>query len=123
MSVGPVGEPVEAGGGLQLVRLDRKPVRLLVGDHLHAMLHRTQPAIGGGEALRDLRAPGARRRVSTVKRVESCGRAQRRLAAAVDQLLHLGEELGLADAAAAALEVEARAEAPGLAHNGRGCAR
>ena len=33
---------------------------------------------------------------------------QRRLAAAVDQLVRLGEELDLADAAAAALEVEAR---------------
>ena len=44
------------------------------------------------------------------ERLERRGRPYRRVTAAVDQLLDLDEELRLADAAAAALEVEAGAE-------------
>src|SRR3546814_1706706 len=44
------------------------------------------------------------------ERVDRRGCAQRRLAATVDELMHLREEFDLADAAAPALEVVARAE-------------
>src|SRR3546814_17633632 len=44
------------------------------------------------------------------ERVDRRGGAQRRLAATVDELMHLREEFDLADAAAPALEVVARAE-------------
>ena len=83
---------------------------LLVVDHLHAMLGRAQPPVGFGEVGREvgLEMAGARQRGD---RVEGRRRPQRGVAAAVDQLPRLGEELDLADAAAPALDVIAGAEA------------
>src|SRR5690606_9254937 len=77
-------------------------------DHLQAMLDHAQPVVGFAEQPRLVRgdhAVGGER----VERVAGAAAAQRRTAAAVDQLLGLGEELDLADAAAAALEIEAGA--------------
>ena len=82
---------------------------LAVVDHLQPVLDRAQRAIGVADASRDLGVEPPRRG-QRGERVERRRRAQRRLAAAVDQLLDLGEEFDLADAAAAALEVEAGAE-------------
>ena len=77
--------------------------------HLSSSFDGSQPTVSGGKALRDLRFETAftRQHCQSVKR---CRLTQARLAAAVDQLLHLGEELRLTDAAAAALEVIAGAE-------------
>ena len=79
---------------------------LLVGDHLQAMLDRAQEPVGGVEV-------GARRGVDPAAVGERAQRRQRlaaaqlRMAAAGDELLGLDEELDLADAAAAELDVVA----------------
>ena len=80
---------------------------LLVGDHLQRGAPRAQEPIGVGQVVARLaRSPSCRRRArrsaSSVRRS-----AQSRLAAAEDQLLGLDEELDLADAAAAELQVVA----------------
>ena len=92
-----------------------------VVDHLHAMLGGAQRAIAVADRARDRRRRAARAG-QRGQRIERRRRAQRRLAPAVDHLLDLGEEFGLANAAAAALEVEAGAEPLALARNGRGFA-
>ncbi len=82
-------------------------MRLLVLDHLQAMFEPAQEAIGlgqiGGGFVRH--QPAHPQRFDGVERAV---RAQRRIAAAEDQLLGLREELDLADAAAAQLDVVAR---------------
>ena len=81
-------------------------VGLRVVDHLQAMLDRAQRGVGGGQLV----ARGAvdpaefRQRRQHVERAPA---AQFRLAAAGDELLGLDEELDLADAAAAELDVVA----------------
>src|SRR5690606_34093586 len=84
-------------------------VGLAVLDHLQPVLDRPQRAIGGGERRR-LPCPDPPRLGECGDRRERRRSAQRRIAAAVDELVDLDEELDLADAAAAALEVEAGAE-------------
>ena len=82
-------------------------VGLLVADHLQAVLDAAQEEIGLGEIARGLarrssRLAASRSSVSSVPRRRSSG-----LPAAGDQLLGLDEELDLADAAAAELDVVA----------------
>ena len=100
-----------------------KQVRLRVVDHLHAMLDRAQQPVGSASSLGASAASSRPPRRSAVDRVERRRRAHRRIAAAVDHLLDLDEELDLADSAAAALQVVAGAECLRLARNGRGSAR
>jgi hypothetical protein len=82
-------------------------VRLGIINHLHAMLDGSQEPvrIGQSSSLRGIKAAGGCKRGQRVKR---CRRPYRRVAAAVDHLLDLGEELNFANPAPAALEIEAR---------------
>ena len=85
-----------------------KQVRLRIVDHLHAVLDRAQQAVGVGELARHRHRrdrPAASKRLD---RVERRRRAHRRVAAAVDHLLDLDEELDLANAAAPALRDRSR---------------
>ena len=97
------GDIVEVGGG------DRQAVRLAVVDHLQAMLDGPMDTVGGGKSAGIVHRYPSRLR-QRANRLERRRHAQRGLAAAVDQLMDLREELDLADAAAAALEVVAGAE-------------
>src|SRR4051812_31165559 len=84
-------------------------MRLCVVDHLHAVFDGPQKPIGSGERARDIlgKAAGGKQRADGV---ECCRRAQRQIAAAVDHLLNLHEELDFPNAAAPALEVVARSD-------------
>ena len=96
----------EAGEGVEFRPGRGQGLGLAVVHHLQAMLDLAQEAIGGdhvvGRALGH--AAGIDERVDGGA---GGGLAQRRVAAAPDQLLGLGEELDLADAAAAELDVVA----------------
>ena len=90
-------------------------VRLLVADHLHAMLDAAQVDVGRLEIGGDVRLdPAALQQVG--ERGQRRPHAQVGLPSAGDELLRLDEEFDLADAAAAELQVVARdadaAEAP-----------
>src|SRR5262249_53197929 len=77
------------------------------GDHLQAMLYRAQEAIGLVEIAAHVgRDPTAR--LQALECHEGLRHAQLRLAAASNELLGLSEELDLADAAAADLDVVPR---------------
>ena len=81
-------------------------MRLLVGDHLQAVLDAAQKAVGLVEFVARLGFdPAALGEPRAARR--ACGDAQIRLPAAGDQLLRLHEELDLADAAAPELDVVA----------------
>ena len=75
-------------------------------DHLQAVLDRAQEQVGGFEIARRLGADPAALGERREHR-QRLAAAQRRIAAAGDQLLRLHEELDLADAAAAELDVVA----------------
>ena len=100
------GKAEEAREALDALALGRQHLRLLVVDHLQPVLDRAQEAIGrlhvvaGG--LVDPAVLG-----QLVERGERVAVAQMRIAPAGDQLLGLGEELDLADAAAAELDIVA----------------
>ena len=84
--------------------IGRQGVGLLIGHHLQAMLDAAQKIVSRGERVArlgiDPAAVGQRR-----KRGDRLAAAQLAVAAAGDELLGLGEELDLADAAAAELDV------------------
>ena len=86
--------------------IGRQGVGLLVGHHLQAMLDAAQKIVSRGERVArlgiDPAAVGQRR-----ERGDRLAAAQLAVAAAGDELLGLGEELDLADAAAAELDVMA----------------
>ena len=105
---GAVGEPVEPRDAVERGGIGRQRMGLPVVDHLQPVLDRAQAVVGLAEALRILGGddPLGRERV---ERGAGAAMAQRGQAAAVDQLVRLGEELDLANPAAAALDVEARA--------------
>ncbi len=102
-----IGKTAEAGERGQLVGLGRQRLRLLVGDHLQAMLDGAQEAIGLVELAPHLGLDPAAR-LQALQRDERLRHAQLRLAAAGDELLGLDEELDLANAAAPDLDVVAR---------------
>ncbi len=81
-------------------------MRLLVGDHLHAMLEASQEVIGALQLGADLRLDPAALD-QPLQRDECFAFAQILLTSAGDQLLGLDEELDLANAAAAELDVVA----------------
>ena len=89
-----------------------KAVGLPVVDHLQAVLDAAQIPVGLDQFPRLADADMARRGERLQRRF-GASRAQRRVAPAPYELLGLGEELDLADAAAAEFDVVARA--PGLA--------
>jgi hypothetical protein len=98
--VGPVAAPVQRRDIVERVRGGRQAVGLLVVHHLQAMFDCAVKPVR--------RRPGHSRpppnmacRTQRRERVERGGRAQCRIAAAVDELLDLREELDLANAAAA----------------------
>src|SRR5580700_4293500 len=84
--------------------IGRQGVGLLVGHHLQAMLDAAQKVVSRGERIArlgiDPAAVGER-----LKRGDRLAAAQLTVAASGDQLLGLGEELDLADAAATELDV------------------
>ena len=101
-----IGKAAEAGKTQQLAGVLGQRLRLLVGDHLQAMLDDAQEAIGRIELVAGRgRDPAAL--LQPFQRHECRRRAQLRLAAAGDELLGLHEEFDLADAAAADLDVVA----------------
>ena len=103
---GRVGKAHEAGDMREALGGLGQRVGLLVLDHLQAVLEGAQEAIGvlqiGGRVVGDEAA-----RAQRFQRGQGAALAQRRHAAAEDQLLGLGEELDLADAAAPELDVVA----------------
>ena len=103
---GGIGKAAEAGEPQQLVGLLGQRLGLLVGDHLQAMLDGAQEAVG----LSELVAGGGgdpAALLETLQGGQGVRHAQLALASAGDQLLGLHEELDLADAAAADLDVVA----------------
>ena len=104
----------EQGEAREPRRIVRDLVRLLVGHHLQPMLDAAQEDVGFAEITRDLTLDPTPRG-EPAQRLQRLRHAQVRLAPAGDQLLRLHEELDLADAAAAELDVVAgdrdRAEA------------
>ena len=103
-----------AGNDGKPFRVVGERVGLRVGDHLQAMLDRPQRAIGGAQFV----AGGAVDPAELGQRLQHVERAppaQFRLAAAGDQLLGLDEELDLANAAAAELDVVAGDRHHGMA--------
>jgi hypothetical protein len=87
--------------------LDWQGMGLLVGDHLQPVFEHAQPVVALAHdhriAIGD--DPGLGQ---GIERGARAAQAQRRVAPAVDQLVGLGEEFDLADAAAPALEIVAR---------------
>ena len=84
-------------------------MRLPILDHLQPMLDRAEEDIGVDEARGDIRLdhPGLRQ---CGERAACVARPQRRIAPAVDQLMHLRKEFDFPNAAASPLEVETGAE-------------
>ena len=101
-----IGKAEEAGEAFEPLAVARQRVGLLVGDHLQPVLEHAQEPIGGAELV-------ARRGADPfalgqhVEHRQRLAAAQLRMAAAGDELLGLHEELDLADAAAAELDVVA----------------
>jgi hypothetical protein len=102
-----VGKAAETGEAGKSLGVRRQGLRLLVGDHLQPVLDGTQEAIGLVEVVPHLRLDPAGIR-QPLQRHQRLGHAQRRLPAAGDQLLRLGEELDLANAAAPDLDIVPR---------------
>ena len=104
----------EQGEAREPRRIVGNLVRLLVGHHLQPVLDAAQKDIGFAEIARDLTFDPPPRG-EPAQRLQRLRHAQVRLAPTGDQLLRLHEELDLADAAAAELDVVAgdrdRAEA------------
>ncbi len=102
--VGEAGVAQKDGEGLGAGRVLRHAVGLPVVDHLQAMLDAAQEGVGldelGGCLCRHV--PGGGERLQCL---DSAACAQRGVAAAEDQLLRLGKELDLADAAASELHI------------------
>ncbi len=106
-------QAVQPGDIVERIRVFGQLVRLAIVDHLEPVLDRAQRDIGPSEILR-LVEPDPPRLGQRGERVARGGRAQRRLAAAMDELVDLGEELDLADAAPPPFQVIAGAERLGL---------
>ncbi len=110
---------------LQLPRVLRQRVGLALGHHLDAVLQAPQRHVGLGQLVPV--AAGEQARVEqALQRLQRAADAQVRVAAGVQELQRLHEELDLADAAAAQLQIHAgrargfllraRLEQPHLVH-------
>ena len=97
----------EAGDGIERRPGRRQGMGLPVVDHLQAMLDMAQIAICRDHRLAQSPALTRPRRHQRADRFAGRGIAQFGMAAAPDQLLGLGEEFDLANAAAAELDVVA----------------
>ena len=106
------GQAIKLGDIIERSRTWRQAVGLQIGNHLQAVLNRAQPVIAFAQQVGIVSTdqPGLRQRIQT-----GAGAAQphRRMAAAVDQLVDLGKEFDLADAAAALLDIEPRSRPGG----------
>ena len=109
--------------------LERQALRLFVGDHLPPMLKPAQENVGGRE-IGDRLGGHPLFGMELAQHVERTRASHRGAAAAEDELLGLDEELDLADAAAAELEVVAgtvtlfvAARERGSAASSHGCRR
>ena len=98
----------ERGDARELAFALGQDLGLLVVHHLQPVLDRAQEAVGLDQLRRPPRRRSSAAAASAAQRLAGAAGAQRRVAAAQDQLLGLGEELDLADAAAAELHVVAR---------------
>jgi len=123
------GEAAEARKLFQGRRIGGQTMRLLVVDHLQAMLDAAQEIVGAGQLRLDAGADPAVAPQLTQHR-QRARAAQIRPLAAKDQLLRLHEELDLADAAAAELHIggrqprsRRRPSPHGSAASSRGCRR
>ena len=99
-------EAGKTGEALQPFAIGRQRVGLIVGHHLQAMLDGAQEFVGGVEIGAGIAADPAALRERGQRR-QRFAAAQLGMAAAGDELLGLREELDLADAAAAELDVVA----------------
>ncbi len=100
------GVAAEFGEARKRRALERKALRLLVGDHLQAMFDSPQERIGLAQVVDRLRADplvGAK----PLEHVERARPAHLQTAAAENELLRLDEKLDLADAASPELDVVA----------------
>src|SRR4051794_39167318 len=90
---------------VERLRLRGQSVGLRILDHLQPVLDGAQEAIVARERLGRIASEptGAD---EGCDRIQRCGRPDRRVAAAVDHLLDLDEELDLADSAAPAFKIE-----------------
>ena len=87
---------------------------LAIIDHLQTMLDDPQPVIGPAQQRRIIASDESARR-QCIQAGAGPAQPQRRMPAAVNQLMRLGKEFDLANAAASALEVEAGAGTADLA--------
>ena len=101
-------QPVQPGHAVERLPGGQR-VGLAVVDHLHAVLDRPQQRVAVDQRLRLVGADPARLRQSR-ERIAGRRRADAPIAPAVDQLVNLREELRLADAATAALQIIAGTE-------------
>ena len=99
-------EAGKAREALEAVAVGRQRMGLVVGDHLQAVLDRAQKQIGGFEVGAGVGADPAALGERGQRR-QRLAAAQFGMPAAGDELLGLHEELDLADAAAAELDVVA----------------
>jgi hypothetical protein len=100
---GQSAKPIDCGDLLALLVGGRQHVRLRVVDVLQAVFEAAQEVVGAASSC-SLSA-GSRRRATSSEHLERRRDLQRRVAAAADQLEDLGDELDLADAAGAELDV------------------
>ena len=100
------GVAAEAGEAFQRLLSSGDRVRLRVVEHLQAVLDAAQKGVGGGEVVGGVAADEALQPQAPQHR-HGARTAQHRPLAAEDQLLGLHEELDVADAAAAELDVVA----------------
>ncbi len=96
-----------------------KLVGLVIVDHLQPVFDRPQPVVAVAQRLRVVSRDDPLG-CQCIERRARAAHPQRRLAPAVDQLVRLGEEFDLANPAAPALDVEARAGRLAGRHGGRG---
>ena len=95
------------GEALAQRRIGGNVVRLLVGEHLHAVFQPAQETVGRAQPLRAARRHQAELLAGSQRRQQPA-HAQGRFAAAADQLHQLHDELDFADAAGSELEVARR---------------
>ena len=82
-------------------------MRLLIVQHLQAMLQRAELPVGTGQKIRFVRcnSPGGCKRC---ERIEGCWSAQGRITATKEQLVNLRKKFDLANAAAPTFQIKAR---------------